>query len=64
LLKLAKAQSNQLDLPEDYIFYQWRKLMGVSYNEMLETPIEVVMRDLSFRDVEVRVENHLSKPKN
>jgi hypothetical protein len=38
--------------------------MGVSYNEMLETPIQIVMRDLSFRDVEVRVENHLNKPKS
>lgn len=37
--------------------------MGVSYDEMLTTPIEIVMRDLSFRDVEIRVENHLNKPK-
>lgn len=38
--------------------------MGQSYEQYLATPFEVVMRDLSFQQVEVKVEKHLSKPKN
>lgn len=37
--------------------------MGVSYQEMLETPLKVVMRDMSYQEVEAKVEKHLNNKK-
>jgi hypothetical protein len=39
-------------------------MMGVSYQEMLDTPLEVIMDDLSYSEVEQKVEKHLSKKMN
>lgn len=38
--------------PFDYVMYRWRKEMGVTWQDASVTPIEVVIRDLEFINIE------------
>lgn len=39
--------------------YVWRKVMGASYQDMLDTPTHIISRDLEMHSME----NEYSKPK-
>lgn len=42
--------------PFDYVLYRWRKEMNVSWQDAVSTPIEVVVRDLEFINLERKIE--------
>jgi hypothetical protein len=47
------------DIPISYTLYRWRKAMGVDYISMLDTPIQTILEDLEYIDIE----NQINKPK-
>jgi hypothetical protein len=56
ILHLRAAAASQpapdVPVPQEYLFYRWRKEMGVSWLEMTATPYREIMRDLEFMELE------------
>lgn len=39
-------------------------MMGISWQDALDTPLQVVVRDLNFREIELKVEKHFNEKNN
>lgn len=53
----ADGQIPSVSPPLEFIFFRYRKEMGLSWNEFLETPLSVVMQDLEFFSLEGKIYN-------
>lgn len=53
-----------MPLSFNYQLYIWRMKMKVDYQAMLETPMEVIMRDLQYMNIEGEVRQLKEKQAN
>lgn len=44
----------------DYLLYRWRREMNVSYQDMMQTPIDIVLKDIEYISIERVVERSKS----
>lgn len=49
---MRAGKSSDKELPLRFIMHQWRRMMRASYQEMLDTPIDVIFADLEYIEIE------------
>lgn len=50
------GHESSLQPPFEYILYRWRKEMSVSWQDAEATPVDVVVRDMEFINLERKIE--------
>ena len=47
-----REQDLDVKVPMDFVYFQYRKIMGISYAQFLETPVTRVKQDLEYLIIE------------
>jgi hypothetical protein len=54
-LDSASDGKNVGKVPFEFMQYQYRKVMGISYQELMDTPLEVFWRDMDYINIEAQI---------